>query len=99
MILIAGTVRLPAANVATARPAMRAMVEATRAEAGCIEYAYSEDLFDPGLIHINERWESQAHLAAHAKSAHMAAWRGAGAEHGIGERKLFRYEVDAGAAL
>jgi quinol monooxygenase YgiN len=95
MILISGTVRLPAENIAAAKPAMRAVIEATRAEAGCIEYAYSEDVLDPGLIHINERWESRAHLDAHMKTAHFATWRDAGARLGVGERNLAAYEVGA----
>ena len=36
MLLIVGTVSLPAENLVHARPAMRAMVEASRAEAGCL---------------------------------------------------------------
>jgi quinol monooxygenase YgiN len=78
---------------------MRAMIEATRAEAGCVEYAFSEDLLEPGLIHINERWQSRQHLDAHAKSAHMATWRAAGAELGIGDRKLSLYEIGEPVAL
>ncbi|HVV94646.1 MAG TPA: putative quinol monooxygenase [Hyphomicrobiales bacterium] len=93
MILIAGTVRLPAENLAKARAAMRAMIEATRAEAGCVEYAFSEDVLEPGLIHVNERWKSREDLGAHMKSAHMAKWRDEGAALGMGDRKLGVYEV------
>ncbi|MFD2755762.1 putative quinol monooxygenase [Comamonas terrae] len=39
MLLIVGTVRLPAENLERAKPAMRAMVQASRAEPGCLEYA------------------------------------------------------------
>jgi quinol monooxygenase YgiN len=93
MILIAGTVRLPAENVAKGRAAMRAMIEATRAEPGCVEYAFSEDVLEPGLIHVNERWKSRTDLDAHMKSAHMAKWREEGAALGIGDRRLGVYEV------
>lgn len=93
MLLILGTIRLPAAQLAAARPAMAAMVEATRAETGCLDYSYAEDVLDPGLIHITERWTSRAALDAHLQSAHIAAWRAHWPALGIGERNLFLYEA------
>nr|WP_243848320.1 antibiotic biosynthesis monooxygenase [Sphingomonas insulae] len=61
-MLIAGAIRLPVERAAAARPAMRAMVEASRAEAGCMEYSYAEDVIEPGLIHVIERWQDRAAL-------------------------------------
>ena len=49
MILIAGTVRLPAGRLDAARPSMASLIEASRAEAGCLEYSYAEDVLDRGL--------------------------------------------------
>ncbi len=93
MLLIVGTVRLPAGHLDRARPMMAAMVEASRAEAGCVEYSYAEDVLDAGLIHINERWRDRAALDQHFKSAHMANWRANCSSLGIGERNLSLYEV------
>ena len=93
MLLITGTVKLPASRMDTARPIMAAMVEASRAEAGCLEYAYSEDVLEPGLIHINERWTDRAALSEHARTPHLATWRAKGASLGIGDRNLRLYEV------
>lgn len=93
MLLIIGTVRLLPENLERAKPVMRAMVEASRAEAGCLEYVYAEDLFAPGLIHVKERWIHQAALDAHFASAHIQTWRGSWAGLGIGERDLKVYEV------
>ncbi|MEQ6436927.1 putative quinol monooxygenase [Comamonas sp. w2-DMI] len=95
MLLIVGTVRLPAENLERARPAMRAMVQASRAEPGCLEYGYAEDVLVPGLIHVKELWQDQAALDAHFASAHIAAWRAAWPGLGIGERDLRVYEVGA----
>lgn len=95
MLLIVGAVRLPPENLERAKPVMRAMVEASRAEAGCLEYGYAEDLFVPGLIHVKERWTDQAALDAHFASAHIAAWRASWAGLGIGERNLVVYTVEA----
>jgi quinol monooxygenase YgiN len=93
MLLIVGSVRLPAEKLAQARPAMQAMVTASRAEDGCAEYSYAEDLFDAGLIHVKEMWRDQPALNMHFASPHIARWRAAWAELGIGERNLRLYEV------
>lgn len=94
MILIAGTVRFPPENMAEARPAMARMVTATRSEDGCLQYAFAEDVLDPGLIHISELWRDAAALEAHGAAAHMAAWRAEGAALGIHGRDLRFYEVE-----
>ena len=93
MLLITGTIRLPPHRLADARPAMAAMIEASRAEPGCMEYSYAEDLLDAGLMHINERWDTRAHLQAHFRSDHIAAWRAHWADLEISERNLKLYEV------
>ena len=94
-LIIAGTVRIPPGNVDRFRPHMLAMMTASRAEAGCHEYAYALDVSDPGLIRIFESWESRAHLDAHFKTPHMATWRAAWPGFGLSERALIAYEVAA----
>jgi quinol monooxygenase YgiN len=96
MLLILGTIRLPADRLEGARPAMAMMVEGSRAEQGCLEYSYAEDLLDRGLIHVKERWTDRAALAEHFKSAHLANWRVSWLTLGISERKLSLYEVGEG---
>lgn len=93
MLLIVGTIRLPAGKLPEARPAMRAMVEGSRAEDGCLAYAYAEDVLDPGLIHVTERWRDRAVLDAHFASPHLAAWRAAWPTLGLGEWALALYEA------
>jgi quinol monooxygenase YgiN len=93
MLLIVGTIRLPAPNLADALPAMKRMVAASRAEDGCVEYSYAEDIFDPGLIHVKERWTDQPALDRHFASAHVAAWRALWPGLGIRDRELRVYDV------
>ncbi|GGA88835.1 antibiotic biosynthesis monooxygenase [Brucella endophytica] len=93
MLLIVGTVRLPPENLPAARQAMRRMIEASRAEDGCFDYCYAEDVLEPGLIHVKEMWREQAALDLHFASAHIAEWRAAWPELGIGDRDLRLYEV------
>jgi len=93
MMVITGTFRLPADKLEDARPAMRAMLAASRAEDGCLHYAYAHDVIDPGLIWVSEAWRDAASLEAHGKSPHMAVWRVAGAELGLHARDLTVYEA------
>lgn len=92
-LIIAGTVRVPTQNMEALRPHMRIMMAASRAEDGCETYGYAEDVVERGLIHIFEIWRDEAALAAHFKTTHMAAWRAAGAELGVSDRRLAAYEV------
>ena len=52
--------------------AVKAMETATRKEAGCLKYAFSVDIADPGMIRVTERWESVDAIKAHMTSPHMA---------------------------
>jgi len=93
MLLIVGTVRLPPENLDQAREAMQRMILASRAEDGCVDYFYAEDVLEPGLIHVKEFWRDRASLDRHFVSAHIAEWRAAWPELGIGDRNLVVYEV------
>ena len=94
MLLVIGTFRLPAHRLKAARIVMTRMVEASRAESGCIEYSYAEDLLEPGLIHVKELWTDQAALDQHFASEHIGAWRATWPSLSIGERNLRVYDVE-----
>jgi len=95
MLLIIGTVRLPADRLDAARPVMARMLEASRAEPGCLQYSYAEDVVDRGLIHVTELWADQAAVDLHFGSTHIAEWRAAWPALGLGERDLRVHEVGA----
>jgi quinol monooxygenase YgiN len=92
-VLVAGTVRIPPENLDRFRPHMDAMLAASRAEDGCLAYAYAVDVQDPGLIRVFEAWRDQAALEAHFATAHLARWRAAWPELGVTDRRLTLYEV------
>jgi quinol monooxygenase YgiN len=92
-VLVIGTVRLPPENIDRARAAMEAMVAASRAEDGCFEYAYAQDLLDPGLVRVTEAWRDREALAAHFQTTHMAAWRAVFPDLQITDRRLALYEA------
>lgn len=94
MIVIEGTVRIDPDRIEAARPEMEAMIQASRAEPGCIDYAYAIDLLDPGLVRVSERWRDRDALKAHFQSGHMAHWRGVIAGLGLSDRSLRLYEAE-----
>jgi len=51
--------------------ALRALVEPSRAEAGCGQYDLHRDLADPRVFYVIEQWASDAVLEAHNASAHF----------------------------
>ena len=71
LIVIARIVAIPGREEAV-RDALLALVEPTRAEAGCITYDLHCDRSDPALFYFYEAWESEAHLDAHLASEHLA---------------------------
>jgi len=92
-LIVAGSIRLPPQTLEGFRQEMQAMVQATRAEAGCIEYCYAEDVLDPGLIRVFEVWRDEAALDDHLLSNHMSRWRAAWPEFGVTERRLTAFDV------
>ena len=77
MLLVQGWVRFAPEMMPKFREAGATMIAATNAEDGCIHYTFAEDVADPGLVLVSERWRDQAAIDAHAASAHMAAFMGA----------------------
>ncbi|TAL95405.1 MAG: antibiotic biosynthesis monooxygenase [Paraburkholderia sp.] len=62
------------------REAMVGIVGPTRKEPGALQYDLHRDVKEPRRFVFVERWESEAALAAHAKSAHIAAYKQASAD-------------------
>ncbi|WP_293322172.1 putative quinol monooxygenase [Phenylobacterium sp.] len=98
-LIIAGTIRVPPERLDAFRPHMIAMLEASRAEDGCLVYSYAEDVAEPGLIRVFEVWRDQAALDAHFQTPHLAAWRAAWPEFGVSDRRLIAYEVASERAV
>lgn len=99
MIIVMGTVRVPVENIESIRPMMAKVIAATLAEDGCIQYAYAQDVLDPELIHIAEKWRDMAALKAHFQAEHMKVWAQERATLGLFERKIRVFETDEGAEV
>ena len=99
MIVVVGQFRMPAENMAAARPLMEKVMLATRAEAGCSQYNYAEDVLDPGLIRVSEVWDSRAQLTAHLQTPHMLTWGEERIALGLSGRAITVFNADDGVAL
>ena len=98
-VVIIGHFRLPPESLEAARKLMARVVAATRAEPGCIKYAYASEPGDPGLIHVSEVWQSQEALDAHFASVHMKQWQEERAGLGLSDRQITAYTVGGSKAL
>ena len=72
VILVLGYLQLRPRDAVRLGASMRRMVDATRAEPGCLHYAFGADLLDGDRLHIGERWVDRAAQATHTASVHMA---------------------------
>ena len=99
MIVLVGQFHMPVEHMAAARPLMEKFMLATRAEDGCVEFNYAEDVLEPGLIRVSEVWHSRAQLDAHVKTAHMAVWNEERAALGLSGRAITVFEAGAGTLL
>lgn len=94
MIVVTGTISIPAGAIAQVKPAMEVMITASRAEDGCLAYSYALDVLDDGLIHVHEAWTDRTALDAHFETQHLAEWRAKFDELGIADRDLVSFEID-----
>ncbi|MXO89757.1 putative quinol monooxygenase [Pontixanthobacter aquaemixtae] len=99
MITVIGKIKLPVDQIDGAREALVKTVKATRAEEGCIEYNFAEDLTEPGVIRISEVWDDKERLSSHFQSAHMVEFMAVAATLDISEREVTMYEVSGSAPL
>ena len=99
MLIVLATAKLGEGALEAGRAALETMVEASRAEEGCIDYAYSIDILDPTLLRITEKWVDDAALAFHFSTPHMAAFQAALSELDVTITELLKYQADDGAPL
>ena len=99
MIVIAGKIQVKPERRDEARKAALDMVEATRRESGCVSYTFYADLVDPGTFFLFEEWESDAALAAHFQTPHMARFQEQAPALLAAPPTIKRYVVESAAAM
>jgi quinol monooxygenase YgiN len=69
MVIVAGQVTVDPEQRESYLAGSVSVVEKARGAAGCLDFAITADLIDPGRVNIFERWESQAAVKAFRRSA------------------------------
>jgi quinol monooxygenase YgiN len=64
MVIVAGHILVDPAAREEYLASCRDVVSAARAAPGCLDFALSADLVDPGRINVYERWDSQEAVEA-----------------------------------
>ena len=71
------------------------MQEASRAEEGCHDYTFSQEICDPSRMRIVEIWDSMDALRFHFGTPHMEAFRKAMAGSPPGSMNVRVHELGA----
>ena len=69
MVIVAGQVTVDPEQRESYLAGSVSVVEKARGAAGCLAFAITADLIDPGRVNIFERWESEAAVRAFRRSA------------------------------
>jgi quinol monooxygenase YgiN len=99
VIVVTGEFRLPVEALDQARDAMIRIIEASRAEQGCLSYAYAQDVLEPGLIRVSEAWADRGALERHFAAEHMKRWQQERAALDMTERRVTAHQVESSEAL
>jgi quinol monooxygenase YgiN len=60
MVIVAGHITVKPKQRESYLAGCMSVVEQARRAAGCLDFAITADLIDPGRVNLFERWESQA---------------------------------------
>jgi quinol monooxygenase YgiN len=94
-VVVAGSLVLRPGAFESLKPHMLAMIDASRAEAGCLAYAYAVDIGNPLIVRVHEEWIDRAALERHFETPHLKTWRAALARIGIESRELTSWTASA----
>ncbi|MCD6023540.1 MAG: putative oxidoreductase [Fibrobacteria bacterium] len=98
-VAVLGTFRFPPERIPEVLVPLKALVDATHENDGCIAYDVAEDLYDKGLIRMSELWPDHESLEKHLRAPHIEPWRQAVGELGLISREFMVYDVSNGKPL
>jgi quinol monooxygenase YgiN len=99
MIAVMGTARFAPGEIGRQYGVMAAMIAATCAEDGCVQYIYARDVTDTDRLIISELWRDEAALTAHFATPHMATLKAALGAATVLSLNVKRYEIANTAQL
>jgi quinol monooxygenase YgiN len=96
MLIVLAKAQVGEGAMEPAKAAIADMVAASNAEEGCIAYAFTQDVLQPGTLHIVEKWRDEAALAEHFATPHMAAFGAAIAGLDFKVVEALKFHTDEG---
>jgi quinol monooxygenase YgiN len=69
MVIVAGHITVDPEQRESYLAGSMSVVEKARRADGCLDFAITADLLDPGRVNLFERWESQAAVDTYRRSA------------------------------
>ena len=103
MLIVAGKIEVDPAQRDAFLEGRADAVRATRSEPGCIEYSFSADGIEPGLIRIFEIWESKDDLTVHLgvlqQQQSQAPPAGGPAPVAVKSAEVLQYEISSSGPL
>lgn len=99
MLIVLAKAQVGEGAMEPAMAAIAEMVAASNAEAGCIAYAFTQDVLQRQVLHIVEKWQDEAALAAHFATPHMAAFGAAIAGLDFTVIEALKFHTDEGAPV
>lgn len=99
MLIVLAKAQVGEGAMEAAKAAIADMVAASNAEEGCIAYAFTQDVLQPGVLHIVEKWKDETALAAHFATPHMAAFGAAIAGLDFKVIEALKFHADEGAPV
>ena len=73
-VIVHGRMAIRPEMLEEARSAAIQMGEASRAEPGCNDYGFTQDLADPGVLVLREEWASEEALQVHMATPSFASF-------------------------
>ncbi len=99
MITITAVIQSSAADIEALRDVLAEMETASRAEDGCHDYTFLQEVSAPDVLRINERWASMEALQKHFATPHMAKFNEAISAHPPKSMDLQIHELGEALAL
>lgn len=99
MIIVLGRVEVNPADLGPWIEAVKRVEASTRAEAGCLSYAFGRDSASPEIFWLCESWTDLESLTTHLASPHVAEFRAAIAPLGVPGFVAKRYDADGETVL
>ena len=94
MIIVAGSVELDPAQRDAALRAASALFAATRAQPGCLDYAWCADPSSPSRVYVYEQWSDTPAFASHLAGPCYAGMLAALARHGLRSADVAKHRIE-----